>query len=213
MYCLFVLLNFAWMYHNLFMHLLPDGHLGLFQVFGGYIYNALLLCIIPRWKLPKKTKFVSVNSLLWAHMVISNSNPTQFKAVVFSHLLSSFFSLCLCPPSYIKIPCSEAQDMVQYLHWTSPSQCKKEKSNWNRWGWCTRKRACLMLLYVQSTGPGLFLFSRDCVCFWTTISTSLSSSLLSTPTKSLLSKGTETEVVRALLEYDVYSSTYKKFDF
>lgn len=169
------------------------NHLGV-----GYIYNALLLFAIPQWKLPKKMKFISVKSNLWVHIAISNSNPTQFKAIVFSHSLSSFFH-------YVSLLLLHWDPLLlRPRTWSStytgqvPSSAKKRNLTGMDWGWCNRKRA---LLDAALTCAGPFLFRSDCIFFWTTFSTSLSSSSQSLK-HPYQSPALQREAVRALLEYE-----------
>ena len=101
----------------------------------------------------------------------------------------------------------------------APSLVKSRNLTGMDWGWCNRKRALLDAALCPKhrfgTCAGLFLFRSDCVCFWTTFSTSLSSSLQSRKHPHqipALQRYRNTEAVRALLEYDGSSSTYKKSD-
>lgn len=84
-------------------------------------------------------------------------------------------------------------------------------------GCCTGKRACLILLCVQNTHlrPILdFHFSGVIVSVLELHIPHLHSFSVSKASHPpLLSRDRHTEVIRALLEYDVSSFTYKKFEF
>lgn len=102
----------------------------------------------------------------------------QFQSnTIQSHCLLSFFviffSLCVSPSPTVRFLALRPRTWSSTYTGQVPSSAKKRNLTGMDWGWCNGKRA---LLDAALTCAGPFLFRSDCVFFWTTFSTSLSSS-------------------------------------